>query len=131
MNKFCVGYTDQHYKELITMHRKLNDSGRLEILAFPCNQFGEQEPEACSSIKQFTEELGVEFRMMDKIDVNGINAHLVYKYLKKVAGPAEIEWNFATYFMIAPGGSISSFSNVSPIRLQGKVKSLLKLSSEL
>lgn len=57
------------------------------ILAFPCNQFGEQEPEACPAIKRFAQAKGVEFTMMDKVDVNDEDAHPVYDYLKKVAGP--------------------------------------------
>ena len=57
------------------------------ILAFPCNQFGEQEPETCPAIKRFAESKGVEFTMMNKVDVNGIDASIVYHYLKKVAGP--------------------------------------------
>ena len=57
------------------------------ILAFPCNQFGAQEPEECPAIKRFAQSRGVEFTMMDKIDVNGFGAHPAYDYLKKVAGP--------------------------------------------
>lgn len=108
------GYTGQHYKELVELHNTIKSSGRVEILAFPCNQFGEQEPSECSEIKAFAKKKGVEFRMMDKIDVNGKNAHLVYKYLKRNAGPNYITWNFSTYFVIAPSGAVHSHKAVTP-----------------
>ena len=57
----------------------------VEILAFPCNQFGSQEPKSNEEIKSFASGKGVKFIMMDKIDVNGPNASLVYKYLKAKA----------------------------------------------
>ena len=55
--------------------------------------------------------------MMNKIDVNGINAHPVYMYCKKVAGPPRITWNFATYFVVTPEGTVASFSGVEPMEL--------------
>jgi len=125
------GYTDQHYNELVTLHQKFKDIGDLEILAFPCNQFGQQEPESPSAIKEFTKGRGVEFRMMNKVDVNGGKSHKVYKYLKKMAGPERIEWNFATYYLVHPNGSIYSYSNVSPVRLQAKVKTFITETTEL
>jgi hypothetical protein len=58
---YC-GYTESHYNGLVALWNKLKDSGAVEILAFPCNQFGKQEPEECSTIKRFAEKKGVEFR---------------------------------------------------------------------
>ena len=69
----------------------------IEILAFPCNQFGQQEPESNDSIAKFAKGKGVDFTMMSKVNVNGPNASLVYKYLKNQAGPSAITWNFGTY----------------------------------
>lgn len=62
---YC-GRTDQHYSELIKLHRDLKEKAddQVEILAFPCNQFGDQEPEENPFIKTFAEEKGVQFRMM-------------------------------------------------------------------
>jgi len=114
---YC-GYTESHYRELVALHRDLSSTDKVEIMAFPCNQFGEQEPEPCPAIKQFAERKGVEFRMMDKIDVNGPTAHIVYKYLKKMAGPSRIEWNFATYYVISPDGYVQSFNGVLPSKLK-------------
>lgn len=63
--------------------------------------------------------------MMDKIDVNGPNASLVYKYLKKEAGPSNIGWNFATYFVVSPSGEVESFSGVEPMQLKDNVLEML------
>lgn len=92
---YC-GYTDEHYKQLVELWSQFRDSGKVNILAFPCNQFGGQEPESNSEILRFSLTKGVDFQMMSKVNVNGANASLVYKYLKKVAGPTTIGWNFAT-----------------------------------
>jgi glutathione peroxidase-family protein len=87
------GYTESHYRGLVNLWSKVKDES-VEILAFPCNQFGYQEPESDASIFQFAKTKGVEFTMMSKVNVNGPTASLVYKYLKKEAGPAAITWNF-------------------------------------
>lgn len=101
------------------LHKELAATEAVEILAFPCNQFGAQEPDDPSDIKEFAMHKGVEFRMMDKVDVNGPNASIVYRYLKyKSGGPKTIEWNFATYFVVAPDGRISSHSDVEPMDLK-------------
>ena len=103
----------------------LSYSERVEILAFPCNQFGQQEPEECPVIKRFAAKKGVDFTMMNKIDVNGPSASPVYKYLKNNAGPKRITWNFATYFIIGPDGTVQSFSGVEPMDLKGDVLALI------
>jgi len=65
------------------LYKKYHDSG-LEILAFPCNQFGKQEPLSEAKIKLFvTEKYGVTFPMFSKIDVNGKNAHPIFQFLRK------------------------------------------------
>jgi glutathione peroxidase len=89
------GYTESHYRGLVNLWSKVKDES-VEILAFPCNQFGYQEPESEANILRFAKAKGVEFTMMSKINVNGPTASLVYKYLKKAAGPASITWNFGT-----------------------------------
>src|SRR5690606_697200 len=73
--------------------------GKLEILGFPCNQFGKQEPGGESEISEFCElNYGVSFPMFGKIDVNGDDAHPLYKHLKQEApgilGSKSIKWNF-------------------------------------
>lgn len=123
------GYTESHYQGLVQLYNTVEKTnpGAVEILAFPCNQFGKQEPDTCGQIKRFAvEEKGVEFRMMYKINVNGSDAHQVYKYLKKEAGPKTISWNFATYFVIAPDGVVRSYSGVEPMDLMELIDQLLE-----
>jgi glutathione peroxidase len=79
----------------VNLWSKVKDES-VEILAFPCNQFGSQEPDSDAKILQFARGKGVEFTMMSKINVNGPTASPVYKYLKRVAGPGAISWNFGT-----------------------------------
>lgn len=122
---FC-GYTDSHYKGLVELFSHVQSTGKVNILAFPCNQFGQQEPESNESIEDFaTRKYGVEFTMMSKIDVNGPDAHKVYKFLKKEAGPATITWNFATYYVISPDGSITSHTGIEPMQLNDVALNLL------
>lgn len=92
---YC-GYTDDHYKQLVQLWSQVKHTGKINIMAFPCNQFGGQEPDSNEEIHEFALGYGADFQMMSKINVNGAQASPVYKYLKKVAGPTSIGWNFAT-----------------------------------
>jgi len=121
---YC-GYTESHYNGLVALYNELNDTGVVEILAFPCNQFGKQEPEECPTIKRFAEKKGVDFRMMDKIDVNGPTASKVYKYLKREGGISTITWNFAAYFVVGPEGNVQGFEGVEPHELKGTIGELI------
>ena len=96
------GFTSQ-YRDLQQLYLDLNGKG-LEVLAFPCNQFGAQEPGNSKDIQNFcTERYAVTFPIFSKIDVNGDNEHKIYTYLKKrapgVLGTTKIKWNF-TKFLI-------------------------------
>ncbi len=98
------GFTDQ-YQGLEDLYRKYKDEG-LVILAFPCNQFGHQEPGNHKDIALFCEKnYGVSFPVFEKIDVNGNNAPRLFQDLKKAApgllGSKRIKWNF-TKFLISP-----------------------------
>ena len=111
---------------------KIEEPGQVEILAFPCNQFGKQEPGTAQEIKDFASERGVQFRMMQKINVNGPKADLVYKFLKFKAttdAPKNIQWNFATYFVVDPSGEVQVFNGVEPLQLQDLALNML--SNEL
>lgn len=121
---YC-GYTESHYTGLVELWSHLSEENA-NILAFPCNQFGKQEPGTAAEIKAFASEKGVKFRMMQKINVNGPDASLVYKYLKRETGVDFIQWNFATYFVVAPDGSVTQHSGVEPLDLKGFALSLLK-----
>jgi glutathione peroxidase len=80
------------------------------VLAFPCNQFGQQEPGNAQEIGAFCEKnYGVTFPVFAKVEVNGDNAHPLYRHLKKnapgILGTEGIKWNF-TKFLIRKDGSI-------------------------
>ncbi len=111
---------------LVKLHQNLQQTDAVDILAFPCNQFGDQEPKEPAWIKSFTQEKGVEFTMMEKIDVNGPKTHPVYLFLKKHSTVHHIEWNFATYFVIAPNGHVFPFSGVEPMALEEVVYSIMQ-----
>ncbi|MGA2549063.1 MAG: glutathione peroxidase [Burkholderiaceae bacterium] len=103
------GFTPQ-YKGLEELYEKYHDQG-LEILGFPCNQFGSQEPGSAEQIAQFCEsKFGVRFPMFAKIEVNGSNAHPLYAYLKSEApgilGLKDIKWNF-TKFLVRRDGTVA------------------------
>lgn len=118
--------TEQHYRELNLIYDMFKKTNKFEILAFPSNQFNDQEPGSCADIKLFTEhDRDVEFRMMDKIHVNGYDTHEVYKYLKHKTGIQSIEWNFDTYFIVTPSGEIISHSGVNPLQLKKDLNELV------
>jgi glutathione peroxidase len=99
----ACGFTPQ-FKGLQALHEEFADRG-LVILGFPCNQFGAQDPGSAEQIASFCEtQYGVTFPMMGKVEVNGVNAHPFYQWLKKEAkgllGTEAIKWNF-TKFLIS------------------------------
>ena len=102
------GFTPQ-YKGLETIYEQFKDKG-VEVLGFPCNQFGRQEPGTAAEIGAFCEKnYGVTFPMFAKIDVNGDAAHPLFDHLKSKAsgilGTESIKWNF-TKFLVKKDGSV-------------------------
>jgi len=102
------GFTPQ-YEGLEAMYRKFKGQG-LVVLGFPCDQFGHQEPGDENEIKNFCSlNYEVTFPLFAKIDVNGPNAHPLYKYLKHEAkgllGSEAIKWNF-TKFLVDSTGTV-------------------------
>jgi glutathione peroxidase len=102
------GFTPQ-YSGLEALHRKLGARG-FEVLGFPCDQFGHQEPGDEAEIKNFCSlSYDVTFPLFAKIDVNGANAHPLYQWLKSqkpgVLGTEAIKWNF-TKFLIDGNGAV-------------------------
>tara|TARA_Y200000002_G_C22554777_1_gene609818 strand:- start:280 stop:786 length:507 start_codon:yes stop_codon:yes gene_type:complete len=102
------GLTPQ-YKGLQELYSKYSNKD-FEILAFPCNQFGAQEPGSNEEIKEFCDiNFNVSFKIFDKINVNGSSASPLFKYLKNeakgVMGSEAIKWNF-TKFLIDNNGSV-------------------------
>ena len=102
------GFTPQ-YKGLEEVHQQFRDKG-VEVLGFPCNQFGGQEPGSADEIGAFCEKnYGVTFPLFAKIDVNGDNAHPLFRHLKQQArglmGTEAIKWNF-TKFLVKKDGTV-------------------------
>ncbi|KAK3792537.1 hypothetical protein RRG08_011988 [Elysia crispata] len=113
---------------LQALHAKYAGSG-LAILGFPCNQFGSQEPGTNEEIKKFAQDgFGVQFDMFAKIEVNGKNAHPLYKYLKKEQGGTFgdfIKWNFSKFLVNKEGKPVSRYApNTEPNAIE---KDFLKL----
>ena len=123
------GFTPQ-YKGLQELYIKYKDRG-LEILGFPCNQFGAQEPGSEQEIAAFCERnYGVTFPMFAKIDVNGDNAHPLFQYLKKEApgilGTKSIKWNFTKFVVDKNGNVIDRYdSTTTPESLAKVIEPLL------
>lgn len=108
---YC-GYTKQ-YSGLEELYKKYKNKG-FEILAFPCNQFGEQEPGTNEEIKNFcSSKFDVTFRLFDKIDVNGENKSSLYTILtdNEVTGKADIKWNFEKFLIDKNGNAVARYSS--------------------
>jgi len=123
------GFTPQ-YAGLEALWRKYKDRG-LVVLGFPCDQFGHQEPGDEEEIKSFCSlKYDVTFPMFAKVDVNGENAHPLYRHLKKAApgllGTEAIKWNF-TKFLVSPNGeTVTRFApNDTPESLEKDVEKAL------
>jgi glutathione peroxidase len=107
------GYTPQ-YTGLESLYRKYAARG-LIVLGFPCNQFGHQEPGDEAEIKRFCSlTYPVSFPMFAKIDVNGADAHPLYRYLKQsrpgILGLESIKWNFTKFLTDRNGEPIKRYA---------------------
>lgn len=123
------GFTPQ-YQGLEALHKEFAGQD-FEVLGFPCNQFGQQEPGDAGEIGAFCEKnYGVSFPMFAKVDVNGDAAHPLYKHLKKnapgILGTEGIKWNF-TKFLVRKDGSIHDryAPTTKPEDLTGEIRKLL------
>lgn len=124
------GYTPQ-YEGLETLYKTYHTQG-LEILAFPCNQFGKQEPGTAEQIQNFCKvNFGVTFPLFEKIDVNGDHTHPLYVYLKEKApgflGTESIKWNFTKFLIDKKGTVVERYgSSTKPKEITGDIDKLLK-----
>lgn len=105
---FC-GNTPQ-YADLQALYEQYNDRG-LEILAFPANNFGQQEPGTNQEIKNFCfTKYSLTFPLFSKISVKGSDKHPLYQYLtEQSAFPGEVEWNFQKYLVDRSGAVVGRF----------------------
>lgn len=123
------GFTPQ-FKGLEKLYAKFKDKG-LEVLGFPCNQFGKQDPGSNEQISEFCElNYGVTFPMFQKIDVNGDDAHPLFNYLKSeapgVLGTTAIKWNFTKFLVGKDGQVIKRFApKDTPEKIEAEVGKLL------
>ena len=107
------GFTPQ-YAGLQALYDKFVDRGAV-VLGFPCDQFGHQEPGGEAEIAQFcSRNYGVTFPMFVKIEVNGANAHPLYKYLKSekpgILGTEAIKWNFTKFLVGSDGTDVKLYA---------------------
>ena len=122
------GLTPQ-FKELEELYQEYKTKG-VEILGFPCNQFAKQDSGSNEEIHEFCQlNYGVSFNMFEKIDVNGNNAHPLYKYLKNEAKGVfgkGIKWNFTKFLIDANGNVIKRYApTVSPSKIKYDIEKLL------
>lgn len=122
------GFTPQ-YQGLQEMYEKYQEKG-LEILDFPCNQFGGQAPGTDEEIADFCgSRYGVTFKQFAKIDVNGEKEEPLFSYLKKEKGGMlgnNIKWNFTKFLVNKEGKVVKRFaSTVTPEKIEKYIKELL------
>ena len=123
------GFTPQ-YDGLEKLYEKYHAQG-FEVLGFPCNQFGGQEPGGSEDIAQFcTKNYGVGFPMFEKVDVNGDAAHPLFQWLKSEApgilGTKDIKWNFTKFLVDRSGKVVDRYAPTTrPDAMAGTIEKLL------
>lgn len=123
------GFTPQ-FAGLEKLYEKYHEKG-LEILGFPCNQFGSQDPGSNEDIESFCQvNYGVSFPMFGKVDVNGGEAHPLFRYLKSeqkgLLGLEAIKWNFTKFLINRQGEVVDRFApQTKPADLEEAIEGLL------
>jgi len=123
------GFTPQ-YAGLQALQKQFAGQG-FDVLGFPCNQFGAQEPGPESEIASFCEtSFGVTFPLFAKIDVNGAGAHPLFKYLTSektgLLGTEAIKWNFTKFLIDRDGNPVARYgSSTKPETLEAPIRKLL------
>jgi len=120
--------TAKNYEQFAVLHDRYAEQG-LVILAFPCNQFGRQEPKPNAEIKQFAADHGAKFPLFDKIDVNGKHADPIYKFLRaRLTGTlsSALKWNFTKFICNRRGVPVARFGPyTAPLEMEDIIKELL------
>ena len=125
----ACGFTPQ-YTGLEAVYRQFRERG-VEVLGFPCNQFGQQEPGSDAEIGDFCEKnYGVSFPLFAKVDVNGAGAHPLFRHLKHAApgvlGTERIKWNFTKFLVDRDGAVIKRYApQTKPEQIAGDIEALL------
>ena len=129
----ACGFTPQ-YKGLEALYERHKAEG-LEVLGFPCNQFGHQEPGDADEIRSFCSlTYQVTFPLFAKIDVNGANAHPLYALLKSqrpgMLGSEPIKWNFTKFLVGRDGAVLDRYApTTTPEAIEGAIRAALKQPS--
>lgn len=123
------GLTPQ-YEGLEKLYQNYKDKDFL-VLGFPCNQFVHQEPGSADEIESFCEvNYGVSFPMFEKVDVNGKDAHPLFKYLKRELGGflgSKIKWNFTKFVIDQNGNPIKRYApTTKPESIEGDIRKLVE-----
>ena len=123
------GFTPQ-YEGLENLYKKYKEQG-LEILDFPCNQFGNQAPGTDEEIQEFcTLKYHTTFPQFKKIEVNGENEEPLYKFLKSEKGGIfgeKIKWNFTKFLVDREGNVVERFApTVTPEKMDEKIKEVIE-----
>jgi len=127
------GFTPQ-YKSLEALHEKYKGRG-FEVLAFPANNFGQQEPGTNAEIKAFcSSQFHTTFPLFEKISVKGKDMHPLYRYLTKESGfNGDIKWNFSKFLVDSKGRIVARYSSeTDPMakEIVGKIESILPAESK-
>ncbi|XP_048395529.1 glutathione peroxidase 7 isoform X1 [Stegostoma tigrinum] len=120
------GFTENHYKDLQQLQRELGPM-HFNVLGFPCNQFGNQEPGSDQEIERFVRRTyGVSFPMFSKINVKGPGVNAAFKYLTDSSGK-EPNWNFWKYLVDANGEVVDVWETSVPIaEIKPKIAMLVR-----
>ena len=124
------GFTNQ-YAGLQNIYAQFQDRG-FEVLGFPCNQFGGQEPGSATEIEQFCSTCyQTTFPLFEKTDVNGENAHPLFKYIKHAApgilGTEAIKWNFTKFLVDRQGQVFRRYGSADdPASIAGDIQKILQ-----
>ena len=117
------GLTDSNYKDLVQTYNQFKGDG-LEIIAYPSNQFGGQEPGTAKEIKEFQAKYDVNFKVMSKIDVNGGKADAAWQYLRNNSDleGGDIPWNFSKFLVNKDGDVVAFYPPTrSPSSMKGDI----------
>jgi len=122
------GFTPQ-YQGLQSLYAKYQERG-FEVLGFPCDQFGHQEPGSDDEIKSFCQvNYGVSFPLFSKIEVNGEDAHPLFKFLKSEKGGLlgdSIKWNFTKFLVDKKGNVIERYAPTThPTAIEAQIEKAL------
>ena len=123
------GFTGQ-YAGLEALHRQFADRP-FQVLGFPCNQFGAQEPGKAAEIASFCSmTFGVDFPMFDKVEVNGPGRHPLYAWLtsqkKGLLGTRDIKWNFTKFLTDREGRVVARYApQVEPEAIRADIEKLI------